>query len=233
MTFQLTTPPEEVTSKALSINQFYLNTLPIEECSYQLQWLIKRFIDIAGSLIGLILISPILLLIAIAIKLESKGPVFFKQKRVGLQGENFDMYKFRSMKQNAEDELENLKQFNESNNVMFKMKKDPRVTKVGEFIRKHSLDELPQLINVLKGEMSLIGPRPPLVTELKDYKPWHYKRFETIPGMTGLWQVSGRSSITNFDKVVRLDLRYIKEWSLLLDLNILLKTVPIVIWGKE
>lgn len=233
MTFQLTDPPEVVTSKALSINPLYLNALPIEECSYQLQWLIKRFIDIAGSLVGLILISPILLLIAIAIKLESKGPVFFKQKRVGLQGENFDMYKFRSMKQNAENELDKLKQFNESNNVMFKMKKDPRVTKVGEFIRKHSLDELPQLINVLKGEMSLIGPRPPLVTELKDYKPWHYKRFETIPGMTGLWQVSGRSSITNFDKVVKLDLRYIKEWSLLLDLNILLKTVPIVIWGKE
>lgn len=233
MTFQLTKNPLEITSKALSINNFYVEPLVIAECTFQLQWLIKRFIDIAGSLIGLMIISPILLLIALAIKLESSGPVFFKQKRVGLQGKKFDMYKFRSMKENAENELEFLKQFNESNNVMFKMKKDPRVTKVGEFIRKHSLDELPQLINVLKGEMSLIGPRPPLVTELKDYKPWHYKRFETIPGMTGLWQVSGRSSITNFDKVVKLDLKYIREWNLFLDLNIILKTVPIVIWGKE
>lgn len=143
------------------------------------------------------------------------------------------MYKFRSMKYGAEDELVNLKKNNESNEVMFKMKNDPRVTKVGAFLRKHSLDELPQLFNVLKGEMSLIGPRPPLVSELKNYKNWHYKRFATLPGMTGLWQVSGRSSILDFDKVVRLDVQYIENWNLFFDFGILLKTVPVVIRGDE
>lgn len=212
---------------------FMISKLHLAESRYMFQWFIKRFIDIAGSFIGLIVISPILFAIAISIRKESPGKVIYKQTRVGLNGKKFEMYKFRSMIDGAETDLDTLKEHNDTNDVMFKMKDDPRVTKVGAFIRKHSLDELPQLFNVLKGEMSLIGPRPPLVSELEEYEKWHYKRFATLPGMTGLWQVSGRSSIVDFDKVVRLDIQYIENWSLLFDLEIFLKTIPIVIWGDE
>lgn len=178
-------------------------------------------------------ILPFLAIVAIAIKLESKGPALFKQKRVGRFGKEFYMYKFRSMDLNAEDRLKDLLKYNETNEGMFKMADDPRVTKVGKFIRKYSIDELPQLINVIKGEMSLIGPRPCLSRELKSYKNWHYVRFATLPGLTGLWQVSGRSSIKDFDKAVSLDYQYINNWNIGLDISILFRTIPAVLFpGK-
>lgn len=197
-----------------------------------MQWLIKRTIDYVGTLSGLLLISPILLSIALLIKLDSAGPVFFKQKRVGLYGKEFDMYKFRSMNQDAETKLKDLKKHNETNKLMFKIKDDPRVTRLGKLLRRHSLDELPQLFNVLKGEMSLVGPRPPLPSEVALYDKWSFLRFATVPGLTGLWQVSGRSEIKNFNKVVELDYKYVEEWNILLDIYLLLKTIPVVFLGK-
>lgn len=197
-----------------------------------MQWLIKRTIDYVGTLSGLLLISPILLSIAILIKLDSSGPVLFKQKRVGLYGKEFDMYKFRSMNQDAETKLKDLKKHNETNKLMFKIKDDPRVTRLGKLLRRHSLDELPQLFNVLKGEMSLVGPRPPLPEEVALYDKWSFLRFATVPGLTGLWQVSGRSEIKNFNKVVELDYKYVEEWNILLDIYLLLKTIPVVFLGK-
>lgn len=196
------------------------------------QWFLKRAMDILGSILGIFLLSPLLCLIAIAIKLESKGPVLFKQKRVGLYGKEFYIYKFRSMRQDAEKKLDLIRNLNETNDVMFKMFKDPRITTVGRFIRKYSFDELPQLLNVIRGEMSLVGPRPPLLSEVLMYSDWHYLRFSTLPGITGLWQVSGRAIIKNFDKVVKLDYQYIQDWSLKLDIFLLLKTIPVVISAK-
>jgi lipopolysaccharide/colanic/teichoic acid biosynthesis glycosyltransferase len=165
--------------------------------------------------------------------MESKGPVIYKQKRIGLNGKEFEIYKFRSMHTNAEKLLSQLLDKNEISSGMFKMQNDPRVTKVGKWLRKFSIDELPQLLNVLKGDMSLVGPRPPIQTELQDYKHWHYFRFATLPGLTGLWQVSGRSSIKVFDQVVDLDCQYIRKWSLWLDFKLLLKTVPVVLFAKD
>lgn len=206
--------------------KFYLVTeRPIQEG-------IKRIIDVALSLTTIIIFSPVLILLIILIKLDSKGPAIFKQARVGLKGKQFYMYKFRSMVEDAEEKFEHVKSLNHTNPIMFKAKKDPRITKVGKFIRRYSLDELPQVFNVLKGEMSLVGPRPPLPRELKNYKHWHYVRFSKMPGLTGLWQVSGRANIKDFDKVVGLDYEYIRNWSLLLDLKIILKTIPVVISGS-
>ncbi|MDD3012722.1 MAG: exopolysaccharide biosynthesis polyprenyl glycosylphosphotransferase [Candidatus Gastranaerophilales bacterium] len=196
------------------------------------QWALKRLFDFILSFTGIIIIFPILLIIAAAIKLESDGPVFFKQKRVGLYGREFYMYKFRSMRQNAEESLDLLKDMNETNSIMFKMSEDPRITNIGRLIRKYSLDELPQLFNVLKGEMSLIGPRPPLPDEVEKYENWHYIKFSTYPGLTGLWQVSGRASIKDFNLVVKLDFKYAENWNLFQDLCILLKTIPVVIGAK-
>jgi exopolysaccharide biosynthesis polyprenyl glycosylphosphotransferase len=196
------------------------------------QWALKRILDFTLSLVGIIVLSPVLLIIAAAIKLESEGPVFFKQKRLGLYGREFYMYKFRSMKQNAEENLDLLKDLNETNSIMFKMTEDPRITNVGKLIRKYSLDELPQLFNVLKGEMSLIGPRPPLPDEVKRYEDWHYIKFSTYPGITGLWQTSGRASIKDFNLVIKLDFQYAENWNLFQDLYILLKTIPVVIRAK-
>lgn len=196
------------------------------------QWFLKRAFDFVASLTGLILISPMLLAIALCIKTESKGPILFKQKRVGLYGRDFYMYKFRSMRQDAEDLLHVIKDQNQTNNMMFKMADDPRITKVGKFLRKYSLDELPQLFNVLKGEMSLVGPRPPIHRELTEYESWHYLRFSTLPGLTGMWQVTGRSEILDFNKVVELDYQYVNDWNLLLDIRLLFMTVPVVVLGK-
>jgi len=194
---------------------------------------IKRLIDFTASLLGLIALSPLFLLIATLIKLDSKGPAVFKQERVGQFGKKFFIYKFRSMEQNAEEKLESLVKYNESNNItMFKLSDDPRITKMGKFIRKYSIDELPQLFNVLMGEMSLVGPRP-LPNKLEEYKSWHYLRFAKLPGLTGMWQVCGRSNIKDFDTVVSLDSRYVNDWSILLDLKLLLKTIPVVIYGKN
>lgn len=190
------------------------------------QLLIKRIMDIAGSLLGIIFLSISAIFIVPAIKLDSKGKALFKQKRVGQNGRTFELYKFRSMCCDAEAQKKLLMEQNKiKDGFMFKIDKDPRVTKVGAFLRKTSLDELPQFINVLKGEMSLVGTRPPTVDEVGKYHNFHYRRISIKPGITGLWQISGRSEITDFDEVVRLDTAYIDNWSIWKDVEILFKTV--------
>ena len=192
----------------------------------------KRILDIFASAIGLIILSPLLLLVSILIKLESKGSIFFHQVRVGCDGKLFNMYKFRSMVQNAEQIKDQLSSENESNDgVIFKMKNDPRITKMGKFIRKWSIDELPQLINVLKGDMSLVGPRPPVPSEVKEYVSDDLKRLHTIPGITCYWQIAGRSEIP-FKQQVDLDKKYISTCSLWTDIKILFATVPAVLAHK-
>jgi exopolysaccharide biosynthesis polyprenyl glycosylphosphotransferase len=191
----------------------------------------KRTFDILGSLFLLILFSPIFIIISILIKLTSKGPVIFKQIRCGLNGRKFVMYKFRSMVERADEIKEELKVMNELKGPVFKIKKDPRVTTIGRLLRKTSMDELPQLINVLKGDMSLVGPRPPLPSEVEKYERWQKRRLSMKPGLTSLWQISGRNEI-DFDEWMKLDLKYIDEWSFLNDIKIILKTIPIVISGK-
>lgn len=194
---------------------------------------VKRFIDIVGSLIGLTILMPLLIIVAISIKIEdSKGSVLFKQKRIGKDGKPFYMYKFRSMVSDAEKILDSLIVHNETTGAMFKMKNDPRVTKVGKFIRKTSIDELPQLWNVLNGDMSLVGPRPPLLREYKQYSDFHKQRCLVTPGCTGLWQISGRSSI-GFEEMVNLDLIYIKKRSILFDLVIIIKTIRVLFGSKD
>lgn len=198
-----------------------------------LQWSLKRAIDLTASTIGLLVLSPFLLAVAAAIRAETPGPVIYKQKRVGLHGKIFHMYKFRSMREDADQQIQQLMDQNQTGKGMFKMFNDPRVTKIGKFIRKYSIDELPQLLNVVKGDMSLVGPRPPIQRELQHYKNWHYFRFATLPGLTGLWQVSGRSKIKDFDNVVKLDYQYINNWNLALDFKLLLKTFPVVVGGMD
>ena len=186
----------------------------------------KRIIDIIGSVVGIILFSPIMLVTAIAIKLDSKGPVLFKQQRAGLNGRPFKMYKFRSMCVDAEELKEKLREQNEvKDGMMFKIKDDPRITKVGKFIRKTSIDELPQFFNVFLGSMSLVGTRPPTMDEVAKYERTHWRRMSIKPGITGLWQISGRSQITDFDQVVELDTEYIDKWSIWYDFRIMIKTV--------
>jgi lipopolysaccharide/colanic/teichoic acid biosynthesis glycosyltransferase len=193
----------------------------------------KKLIDIIGSLCGIIVLSFIFILVAIFIKLEDpKGAIFFAQKRVGLNGKEFKMYKFRSMVSNAEEKLAELLIHNEVSGAMFKMKEDPRVTKIGKFIRKTSIDELPQLFNVLKGEMSLVGPRPPLPREVAVYSKYDKQRLLVMPGCTGLWQISGRNSL-GFEQMVELDLKYIRNRSLLFDIKIILKTVLVLFGSKD
>lgn len=191
--------------------------------------LTKRFIDIIGSLVGLILLSPLFLVVAILMKKEEpKGPIFFSQIRVGKNEKVFKMYKFRSMCVDAEEKLAELLKHNEVEGAMFKMKDDPRVTKVGKFIRKMSIDELPQLWNVLKGNMSLVGPRPPLLREVAEYTEYDKQRLLVKPGCTGLWQVSGRNEV-GFDEMVALDIKYIKNLSIIHDAKIIFKTIGIMI----
>jgi exopolysaccharide biosynthesis polyprenyl glycosylphosphotransferase len=196
-----------------------------------LNLIIKRLIDIAASATVLVTISPIIALIAVAIKLDSSGPVLFTQERVGRGRRHFTCYKFRSMKHNAEQEIHQLTALNEASGAIFKMRNDPRVTRVGKVLRRLSLDELPQFYNILVGDMSLVGPRPPIPYELEKYDDWHFKRLEVSPGLTGLWQVSGRSHIT-FDEMVLLDIWYIENWSLSLDLKIMLRTIPAVLLAR-
>jgi exopolysaccharide biosynthesis polyprenyl glycosylphosphotransferase len=193
---------------------------------------IKRLMDLFISIIATIVLSPLMLITAIAIKLDSPGPVIFKQTRVGQNGRTFNIYKFRSMCVDAEARKEELMDQNEMDGFMFKIKNDPRVTKVGKFIRKTSIDELPQLFNVIRGDMSLVGTRPPTVDEVSRYKRGQWRRISIKPGVTGLWQISGRNSITDFDQVVELDLRYIDNWSLSADLAILFKTVGVLLTKK-
>ncbi len=191
----------------------------------------KRATDILLSLVGLILLSPILIITAIAIKIDSKGPVFFKQMRVGKNGVQFPMYKFRSMVVNAEELKKELEEQNEMSGPMFKIKSDPRITKVGKFIRKTSIDELPQLVNVIKGDMSLVGPRPSLPKEVEQFEPWMMERLEVLPGITCFWQVSGRNNIP-FKEWMELDIKYVRERNYLLDIKLIFKTF-FVLFGDE
>ena len=192
--------------------------------------MIKRVMDIFGGLVGILISSPIMLVTAIAIKIDSPGPVLFKQTRVGQNGRQFRIYKFRSMYIDAEERKKELMAQNEiGGGVMFKMKDDPRITKVGKVIRKLSIDELPQFFNVVQGTMSLVGTRPPTLDEVEKYKRNQWRRISIKPGLTGMWQVSGRSKVQNFDDIVELDTEYIDNWSLWLDIKILLKTVVVLL----
>ncbi len=191
----------------------------------------KRLLDLVVSTISLVILFPVMLVTAILIKLDSKGPIFFKQRRVGLNGRLFTLLKFRSMFPDAEEKLEALRDLNEMSGPAFKIANDPRITKIGSFLRKYSIDELPQLINVLLGDMSLVGPRPPLPSEVKEYKRKHRRRLSMRPGITCTWQVSGRNSIPNFEDWTELDLDYIDNWSFRNDLRLLLKTIPAVVRG--
>lgn len=193
----------------------------------------KRTVDILGAITGLILCLPVFLIITILIKFENfKAPVYFKQTRIGKDGVKFKMYKFRSMVHNAEELLPQLLDKNEVSGAMFKMKDDPRVTRIGKFIRKTSLDELPQLWNVLKGEMSLVGPRPALPREVDQYSAYHMKRLEVMPGCTGLWQVSVRNSV-GFEEMIELDLEYIRKRNLLYDIKLMFKTIKVLFGSKN
>lgn len=192
----------------------------------------KRVLDIIASGILLTLLSPVFALVAIAIKIDSRGPVFYRWRVVGQNRKAFTGYKFRSMVTNADEIKVKLMDKNEMKGVVFKMKNDPRITLVGRFLRKYSIDELPQLYNVFKGDMSLVGPRPPLQTEVESFANWHRRKLSVKPGITCLWQVSGRNRINNFDDWVKLDLEYIDKWSLWLDFKILARTIPAVFTGK-
>ncbi|MCI6188328.1 MAG: sugar transferase [Clostridium sp.] len=192
----------------------------------------KRVFDVGASFVGLTLLSPVLLAAAIAIKLESKGPIIFSQDRVGLNGKIFKMYKLRSMVSNAEELKEKLLEQNEMSGPMFKMKDDPRITKVGKFIRKTSIDELPQLINVLKGDMSLVGPRPSLPKEVEQFEPWMYERLQVKPGLTCIWQVSGRNNI-DFEDWMKLDIKYVRERSFFGDLKLVFRTFFVLFGDKN
>lgn len=191
--------------------------------------MLKRIIDIMGASLLLVVLLPFFILVAIAIKCSSHGPVFFLQRRIGVNGRRFTLYKFRTMVPDAEKKLDDLMAFNEMKGPAFKMTNDPRLTKIGRILRELSIDELPQLWNVLVGHMSLVGPRPPLPREVANYQPWQRRRLSMRPGITCLWQVSGRNRITDFNEWMKLDLEYIDNWSLWLDLKILFKTLPVVL----
>jgi exopolysaccharide biosynthesis polyprenyl glycosylphosphotransferase len=192
---------------------------------------VKRGLDLAFSIVGLVLLSPFLLVIASAIKADDGGAVLFRQLRVGVHGRQFHVVKFRSMTPDAEARLDDLVHLNEIEGRAFKMTNDPRITRVGRFLRRTSLDELPQLLNVLRGEMSLVGPRPPLPAEVQGYDMWHRRRLSMKPGITGLWQVRDRRA-ANFDTWVQADLEYIDRWSLWLDVKILFRTIPAALEGR-
>ena len=218
---------EEFDEVAIAID--YSEVLAKESILYSVT---KRLIDIVGSLCGIILLSPLFLIVAILIKLEDpKGKVFFAQERNGRYPKTFKMYKFRSMVHNAEDLLKDLMDRNEQTGPVFKINDDPRITKVGKFIRKTSIDELPQLFNVLKGDMSLVGPRPPIPHEVEQYNSYQMQRLAVKPGLTCIWQVSGRNNI-GFDEWVEMDIEYIKTRNLWLDIKLIFKTVG-VLFGDD
>lgn len=194
--------------------------------------LIKRFVDILGALVGLAITAVMTPFVALAIKLDSPGPVFFSQTRIGKNGRRFKIWKFRSMYTDAEERKKELEACNEVKGLMFKMEDDPRVTRVGKFIRKTSIDETPQFLNILVGDMSLVGTRPPTEDEFEQYNGYYRRRMSITPGLTGLWQVSGRSDIQDFEEIVKLDLEYIDNWSLGLDVKILFMTVFAVLGRK-
>lgn len=228
-------------SAAVTMEEFnFLSDITSKVKQFQWQLIAKRAIDIIGSLVGLLILSPIILAVAIAIKLTSPGPVLFRQERLGYMGKSFIFLKFRSMSDKCDDSSHRdymekfIKKDNESSNKssFYKMTGDPRITPLGQILRKTSLDEIPQLINVLLGEMSLVGPRPPIAYEVDKYSSWHKRRIlEVMPGITGLWQVEGRSLLP-FDEMVRLDIQYTENWSFWLDLKIILKTFRVLFSGK-
>jgi exopolysaccharide biosynthesis polyprenyl glycosylphosphotransferase len=227
--------PSVYEPKLARIRPTYVNGMPAmvyrSDPEDQVALLCKNLVDRIGALVGLLLFSPIMLLTALAVKLTSPGPIFFGQKRSGHNGRQFMLYKFRTMCSDAEQKKAELMAENEMSGPVFKMSRDPRITPIGKFLRKFSIDELPQLFNVLRGEMSLVGPRPPLPKEVSQFEPWQHRKLSVKPGLTCLWQVNGRNNI-DFEEWMRLDLEYIDNWSLLLDTKILLKTVPAVLSGS-
>jgi exopolysaccharide biosynthesis polyprenyl glycosylphosphotransferase len=188
----------------------------------------KFTFDIVMSALLLLLLSPLLVGISIAVRLTSPGPVLYRQRRIGLRGKPFTMLKFRTMRTGTDRDVDALRAAHRVDDVMFKLRDDPRITRVGRWLRRFSLDELPQLFNVIKGDMSLVGPRPPLPEEVARYEDWHFDRLEVPPGITGLWQISGRADLT-FDECVQLDVFYIENWSLTYELFILGKTIPVLL----
>jgi exopolysaccharide biosynthesis polyprenyl glycosylphosphotransferase len=247
VTIDVATYPDEPLESLLEAGRTSGEPIPLviqrPTSKSRFEFTVKRWIDLVGASVLIVLASPLMLATALAVKLSSPGPVIFRQTRVGRGGKPFTFYKFRSMRVNNDDRVHReyvaklidgrTAEINQGDAAKpaYKMKSDPRITAVGRIIRKTSIDELPQLFNVLKGEMSLVGPRPPVTYEAENYQSWHMRRLQQVrPGMTGLWQVEGRSR-TTFDEMVRLDLRYIRNWSLALDFRILLKTVGVVIRG--
>ena len=212
-----------------AVSDGYLHYVSQEPRPYQRS--MKRLFDIVASGAALIFLAPLLLVVAALVKLTSRGPLFFKQQRVGLHGRPFHMFKFRTMVVNAEALQANLSHLNEQTGPVFKIKNDPRITRIGHFLRKHSIDELPQLINVLRGDMSVVGPRPPVPAEVARYEGWQQRRLSVRPGLTCIWQVSGRNQIS-FEEWMYLDMRYIDHWSLTEDLSLILKTFPVVLTGR-
>lgn len=194
--------------------------------------ILKRLLDVLVSFFALILLAPILGVIACAVKFSSRGPVFYRWNVVGKNGKPFTSYKIRSMYEDADERKATLLLRNEMSGPVFKITNDPRITNIGRFLRKYSLDELPQLVSVLKGEMSLVGPRPPLRSEYEQFTPWQKQKLQIKPGLTCLWQVCGRNDISEFNDWVRLDLEYIQNWTFGLDLRILMRTIPVVLLGK-
>ena len=201
----------------------------VESFKYRI---IKRIIDVIGALFGLIFLSPLLLLVAIAIKVSSPGPILYQWNVIGLGGKSMVSWKFRSMVENADELKDRLQGQNEMSGPVFKMKDDPRITMVGRFIRKYSIDELPQLFSVIKGDLSLVGPRPPGPHEWIHYLPWQRRKVSIRPGITCIWQIRGRNEVSDFEEWVKMDLEYIDNWSLWLDLKILFKTILVVITAK-
>jgi lipopolysaccharide/colanic/teichoic acid biosynthesis glycosyltransferase len=191
-------------------------------------WTVKRGFDLVVSALVVVIGLPVWALVALAIKLDSRGPIFFVDRRIGVGEREFPMLKFRTMVADAAELQPELEDENEAEGALFKIREDPRVTRVGKFLRRFSLDEIPQVLNVLKGEMSLVGPRPLPLRDYELLEDWHRRRYGVLPGMTGLWQISGRSGLS-FDDLVRLDFTYIENWSLWLDISIIVKTIPAVI----
>lgn len=218
-------------SKIENFGGFSVITYTRFQSSYK-RLLIKRVMDIAGGIIGMLITLIFFPFVALAIKMDSPGPVLFSQVRIGRNGRRFKIYKFRSMYLDAEERKKELEGQNEIQGLMFKIENDPRITRVGRLIRKTSIDELPQFYNVIKGDMSLVGTRPPTADEFEKYNQYYRRRISMTPGLTGLWQVSGRSEVEDFDDVVKYDLQYIDNWSLTLDMKILLRTVWVVIAGR-
>jgi lipopolysaccharide/colanic/teichoic acid biosynthesis glycosyltransferase len=201
----------------------------------RVQHIVKRIIDIIGATMLLVVLSPLLVLITLLVKLTSPGPIFYCWKVVGKDGYSFVSYKFRTMVKDAEQMEKELRAngLNEMKGVYFKIRDDPRITGIGKLLRKYSLDELPTLYSVVKGDMSLVGPRPARIHEFEQFGEWHKRRLAVMPGLTGLWQVSGKNKVNDFDEIVKIDLGYIENWSLWLDLKILLQTIPVVLVGDN